>query len=474
VHGARRLRGGAAWLLCVALSVAGGAGAAGAAAPWCPPAPADAAPPAEALDVRRFGAVGDGRSDDTAALRRALAALTPGQWLVFPAGTYVHSARLTIETPRVTLHGHGATLHATNPADQALLIQADGVRVRGFTLTAITDRRRGAPWESRIAVWRDGRGLPPLTRIEIRDNRIVESGAPDTPRANSSSSAAIFVHNARHFVVERNLVRRSLSDAIHITGGSRHGRILGNTVRESGDDMVGVVSYLGSDVSTDAPITAAAWAALREEHLVRDILIADNDLSGQYWGRGVTVVGGQDVTIAANTIDATAHAAAVYLSRESSFNTFGVHNVRVQGNRISRVQTEAPAYSALPLLQRGRRTGHGAVELVVQGGLAAQGEALTVREVAIEGNQIDDTAAAAVRIGAGSFGRAGSGVDRIVVRDNRLHRIGGTAIDARNDAITLHCSNNTLDGKPATHARCAAPAWTVTGAAQGCRDATRP
>ncbi len=435
-------------MLCLAIAGVDAASA----APWCPPAPIAAQPDADAIDVRRFGATGDGHSDDTAALRRALTALKPGQTLVFAAGTYLHSARLVIDTPRVTLHGRGATLHATNPADQALLIQADGVRITGFTLTAITDRRRDTPWESRIAVWRHGRGLPPLARIEIRDNRIVESGAPESPRANSSSSAAIFVHNAQHFVVEGNLVRRSLADAIHITGGSRHGRVLGNTVRESGDDMVGVVSY-----STD-------------DQLVGDILIADNDLSGQYWGRGVSVVGGQDVTIAANAIDATTHAAAIYLARESnSFNTSGVRNVRVQGNRISRVQTEPPAYSVLPLLQRGRRTGHGAVELVVQEGPISTRDALSVRDVAIEGNDIEASATAAVRIGAGSSSAAGAAVGHVVVRDNRLRRIGGKAIDVRNNAATLHCSGNTLDGSATTHAACTAPAWTVTGAAQGCR-----
>jgi hypothetical protein len=402
----------------------------------CPAPPRLQPPPADALDVRTFGAIGDGRADDTAALRRALGALAPGQWLVFPPGTYRHAARLVIDTPGVTLDGRGATLHATNPADQALLIQADRVRVQGFTLTAVTDRRRDAPWESRIAVWRHGRGLPALQQVEIRDNRIVEAGPPGSALANSSSSAAIFVHHAHHFVVERNLVRRSLSDGIHVTGASRHGRVLGNTVRESGDDMVGIVSYLD------------------DGEPVRDVLVADNDVAGQYWGRGISVVGGEDVTFEANAIDATAHAAAIYIARETSFRTFGVRNVRVLRNRITRVQTAAPAYTVLPPWQRARRTGHAAIELVVQDAYRLPaGSAAAVREVAVEDNDVDTTAADGIRVGLN--------VDAVRLRDNRLHHIGGRPVEVLARMPTLHCASS-------VHPACGLQDVRITGARQSC------
>jgi hypothetical protein len=460
------LRHCAVWLLA-ALGVSAWPEAAGAPDPQpakaCALAAFDAAPPAGALNVRTFGARGDGRSDDTGALQRALAALAPGQWLVFPPGTYLHDRRLSITTPGVTLDGRGATLHATNTADQALLIQADGVRIVGFTLTAVTDRRRDAPWESRIAIWRHGRGLAPLRNVEIRDNRIVESGAAGSALANSSSSAAIFVHNASHFLVHGNHVRHSLADAIHVTGGSRHGRVVGNTVREVGDDMVAVVSYRG------------------DEQVVRDVLVADNDLSGQYWGRGVSVVGGEDVSILRNRIDATSHAAGVYLARETSFNTLGVRNVLVQGNHISRVQVQPPAYTVLSWPLSARRTGHGAIEVVAQLDAAqrrsaALRESLAVRDVAIEDNRIEDVATPGVRIGADAAEPA-TLVDRVMLRRNALQRIAGPALALRGAAATtakLHCEGNTHESGPLTHARCTAAAWRVSGAAQGCERATGP
>ena len=51
--------------------------------------PADTAlPNARRISVREFGAAGDGRTDDTAAINRAIARCAPGEALYFPAGRY--------------------------------------------------------------------------------------------------------------------------------------------------------------------------------------------------------------------------------------------------------------------------------------------------------------------------------------------------------------------------------------------------
>ncbi len=419
-----------------------------------------------ALDVRRLGAVGDGIRDDTRGLQRALDALGPGDVLHFPPGRYVHSERLVVRTPGVQLLANGAALHATNPDDQALLLQADGIEVRGFTLTALTQGRRDAPWQSRIAAWRDEyetSGAPPMRGIRITGNRIVEDGPPGSARANSSSSAAIFVHGVHGFEVAGNEIRRSLSDAIQVTGGSRDGRVVGNRVRESGDDMVGIVSYLHGRTRVDAPSLVTTLAARRERRLVQRILVADNDLAGNYWGRGITVVGGEDVSIERNRIDATGHAAAVYLAREQNYATFGVQRVRVRGNRISRVQTLAPAYSVLPPGRRERRTGHAAVELVALLERAEAAEpalvrALGIGSVEIVGNTIEDVATDGVRIGhrwQAPLAPLGAPVRGVRVQDNRFVRVRGQAIVQQNAAdpqADIVCTGNWLDGRPATPA----------------------
>lgn len=46
------------------------------------------------------------------------------------------------------------------------------------------------------------------------------------------------------------MVRRSLSDGIHVTQGSRNGRIINNQVLETGDDMIAIVSYMSNQWRT--------------------------------------------------------------------------------------------------------------------------------------------------------------------------------------------------------------------------------
>ena len=83
------------------------------------------------VEPSSFGAVGDGTTDDTAALQRALDSLEAGDTLIIPAGkTYRHTDVLTIRNAGVRLSGPG-TLLATNEERSALSIDADDVTVDG-------------------------------------------------------------------------------------------------------------------------------------------------------------------------------------------------------------------------------------------------------------------------------------------------------------------------------------------------------
>lgn len=61
---------------------------------------------AVATDVKKFGAIGDGKSDDTEAFRRALKA-TPRGAILIPAGRYVLTDILTIDRSQLVLRGAG-------------------------------------------------------------------------------------------------------------------------------------------------------------------------------------------------------------------------------------------------------------------------------------------------------------------------------------------------------------------------------
>jgi hypothetical protein len=61
------------------------------------------------VNVTSYGAIGNGSTDDTAAINNAIAALQPGDTLEFPSGTYKVSSQLTINIPNVTIDGSSNT-----------------------------------------------------------------------------------------------------------------------------------------------------------------------------------------------------------------------------------------------------------------------------------------------------------------------------------------------------------------------------
>jgi Pectate lyase superfamily protein len=406
-------------------------------------------------DVRSFGAKPNDNVDDTDEIQKALDTLKAGETLFFPSGRYITSRSLKVRRPGITITGEGATLHGTNPDDLALLIQADDTTVSSLTFTAITDGRRNAPRHARIAVTgAHPNGWHRIRNTVIRDNRIVNGDGPGTPQANSASTVGIFVQHAERFLITGNTVVRSLADGIHITGGSRDGRVLNNVVRETGDDLIGVVSYAntGSLTKMNEADLAEAWAANADRNLNRRILISGNRVSGQYAGRGISVVGGQSIAIVRNTIENIPVAAAILLHRETSFQTFGIDNVLVEGNILRDVQNISPPYNVANKFSPSKRTGHGAID--VYAALSDDEAAhpllrsqLSVRNIVLRGNTVERAAVSGLRAGR----QTGSGViENLSVQSNRFEDVKGEAINTQDKRLTedgLHCAANQRDGK---------------------------
>jgi len=62
---------------------------------------------ADVVNVKDFGAVGDGVADDTAAIQAAINSLSSGGSAFFPRGVYLTSAELIVDTAGITLEGQG-------------------------------------------------------------------------------------------------------------------------------------------------------------------------------------------------------------------------------------------------------------------------------------------------------------------------------------------------------------------------------
>jgi hypothetical protein len=73
-----------------------------------PVTPAPVGEPGRSLDVRRFGARGDGSTDDTASVQAAVDAARPGDTVYFPEGHYRLAAPVAVRTEQIALLGDGA------------------------------------------------------------------------------------------------------------------------------------------------------------------------------------------------------------------------------------------------------------------------------------------------------------------------------------------------------------------------------
>ena len=309
-----------------------------------PATPTVPVPTGVLVSVADHGAIANDSGDDQAAIQEAIDSAPPGSTVVFPPGTYVHSDYLTVHTQGVKLFGYGATLVATNPSRHALILRADNTEVSGFTLIGSPTVRMNAEEQMGIA-------LHYTNGSTVRDNVV-----------RGTSSAGIFVWGSSNYAVRNNTVENTMSDGIHSVGGSSYGIVEGNTLRNVGDDCFAVVSYIA------------------ERAISNHITIRNNSCVGGK-ARGVSVVGGSDVLIQGNTIEASG-AAGIYLASEPSYNTYAAKRVTVVGNTLRGVNVN-------PNIR------HGAVFIWGRAGSAttADGATSTLQneDLLIQGNTIIDT-----------------------------------------------------------------------------------
>ncbi len=149
------------------------------------------------FDVRaaRFGAAGDGKADDTEAIRRALdAAAREGGVVLFPAGEYLISGVLSVHSSRTVLRGEGAErtkLLFTRPLESAYgpnirrsysrWSWTGGLLWFGPRRTSpATDSSRDAGWE--LDDWSMGERVVDVTAAARRGDRRLQVNRTDRLR----------------------------------------------------------------------------------------------------------------------------------------------------------------------------------------------------------------------------------------------------------------------------------------------------
>lgn len=291
-----------------------------------------------AYTPEQFGARGDGITDDTGPIQRALDALLNTTDTLTFASTkvYLHSGVLRArKTGRIT----GGTLIATNEASSSFQITAPNVTLTKMTLMARGTTRR----------WEAGEQMK-LYIAKTASNVNVSSVTID-----GSAAAGVYVGGTNGFVLADVLVQNTRADAIHITGGAANGKVARVIVKNPGDDGVAVVSYN----------TAPACS---------NIQIISPRLYGQKWGRAFSVVGGSGITFTDVYSDGSG-CAGIYIAAESEWSTHACTNIVFSGGSLVNSNTVASV-------------DHGAV-LIYNSQAGLVNSDITIKNLTIKDTRID-------------------------------------------------------------------------------------
>lgn len=245
--------------------------------------------PTDHVNVLDYGVLADGHTasptDNASAFNDAIDdAESLNLPLYIPAGVYAYGSMLSFDG--IDVIGAGATTVLASQDDTSSVLQITGnsPSIVGINMQGVGTQRYSYPQSNGIWAYQASDYIISACQV------------------HGPGGAGIFAHNNNvDGTICGNFVASSLADAIHITGSTRYIQTIANQVYNPGDDQIAVVSY--GTTSTCYSIEAFC-----------------NDLHRQTWGRGMTVVGGHDITYARNEIEKPI-SAGIYIATESSYNT---------------------------------------------------------------------------------------------------------------------------------------------------------
>lgn len=403
-------------------------------------APAKNTPaPAAALEITAapYSAKGDGITDNTAAINRALgdAAAAPKKSVYAPAGTFAHSGVLRDRGVVFSGAGAGTVFQALDPAEGAVELTGAGGALQNCTLVSPAARTRLSSSHS-AAISVNGATRFTIARVRIGAGSVTGAASAGILCADRASS---------HGTIVGNWVSNTLADGIHLTAGAQDMVVSGNTLVNVGDDMIAVVSYL------------------KDGAVVARVMVQANHCVSQTNGRGISVVGGEAVTIDHNTIESS-DVAGIYLASEDSYNTYGPRDVKVTNNTLRNAnQKHAVTHGGIYVFGR-TAAGNGSPVPYLAQNITISGNTLTdtyymgirigghANAVRVTGNRIRGTTAEGIAVSDTGDTSAGAGARDVVVSGNTIEATAGGGIKvfaSAQGALTI--TNNRLSNIDASN-----------------------
>jgi hypothetical protein len=278
------------------------------------------------INPKDYGAEGDGSNDDAEALQAAFDAVPEGGGIVlFPAGTYlkhqrqvrVNQSHTLLWSPnrRATLHGTVRSLTQEERDDglcgarqQAVSFrQTTGGGVYGLRFTSDASERTSCAEDCQIT-------LDTALGMEVVGTEI-----------DGAAACGVFAWSSRadgrseELYVEGNFIHHTYADSVHHTHGARRSwcweNYFFNEAPSLGDDGIACVTYSPSDPRCGE----MEWW--------------NNTYLGGMHGRGLAVIGGEDISIHHNWVIGSASAGLIVAS-EWAYTSASSERIELRSNWI--------------------------------------------------------------------------------------------------------------------------------------------